>query len=92
MSAMHWEARRRQNVLDRRMATKAKQYLTEDRQKQCTTEAGPRETNLTPSVSTVNAEPPVVDKSIICHCQPGKEQSSTKIENRYTSTQYSQQW
>ncbi|KAK2866385.1 hypothetical protein Q7C36_002441 [Tachysurus vachellii] len=80
---MHWEARRRQNVLDRRMATKAKQCPTEDRQKQGTTEECPRETYLPPAVSAVNT---VVDKRIICQCQPVKEQYCAKIENRYTGT------
>ncbi|KAL6475293.1 hypothetical protein MHYP_G00163330 [Metynnis hypsauchen] len=86
MSAMHWEARRRQNVLDRRMATKTKQSLTAETQKQTTVE----ETPVTPSVSS---EPLVIDKRILCHCQPEKkEQYSAKIENRYTSVQYAQQW
>ncbi|KAK3559030.1 hypothetical protein QTP86_000040 [Hemibagrus guttatus] len=79
---MHWEARRRQNVLDRRIATKAKQCLTEDRPKQDTTEEHPSETNLPPTVSAVST---VVDKRI-CQCQPVKEQCSAKIENRYTGT------
>ncbi|KAG9267814.1 coiled-coil domain-containing protein 200 [Astyanax mexicanus] len=90
MSAMHWEARRRQHVLDRRMASRSRQGLTADMQKQSSVEKSQSETPVTSSVSS---EPLVADKKILCSCQLEKrEQYSAKIDNRYTSIQYSQQW
>ncbi|CAL8264549.1 unnamed protein product [Gadus morhua 'NCC'] len=84
MAAMHWEARRRQSMLDRRMA----------RDKQRSAEK-PSGDDSTQSVQREPTAPPA-DGSQCPDCQRRQQsadiQYGAKIPNRYTSLHYKQQW
>ncbi|KAK2876396.1 hypothetical protein Q8A67_020492 [Cirrhinus molitorella] len=76
---MHWEARRRQQVLDRRVSARVKQEGNQDKKKE---ESVAPVTSCEPARSSESLE---ADKQCICKCH-------AKINRRYTSLQYSQQW
>ncbi|XP_070838224.1 coiled-coil domain-containing protein 200-like [Chaetodon trifascialis] len=82
MSAMHWEARRRQSALDRRMAKNQQQLL----QRGSETSHNTTETNPIQEYTAGDQCP---------HCKGNLKtpvQYSGKIPNRYSSLQYTQQW
>ncbi|KAL0992922.1 hypothetical protein UPYG_G00100980 [Umbra pygmaea] len=84
MSAMHWEARRRQDMVDRRMA-RARQQKAND---------SPEPSAKPQRVSDESTQQPVLDKCPNC-CKNqlmNPTQYNAKVDNRYSSTQYSQQW
>ncbi|KAG1954787.1 hypothetical protein F2P79_008910 [Pimephales promelas] len=78
MSAMHWEARRRQQVLNRRLSASVKQEDKQGKNKEHS------EAHMTPCEPAASSEYPEVDKQCGCKCH-------AKMK-RYTSLQYSQQW
>ncbi|KAJ7992558.1 hypothetical protein DPEC_G00279930 [Dallia pectoralis] len=81
---MHWEARRRQDMADRR-TSRAKQQMAEE----------PPEPSPKP---LAEADPPTPqpDGNKCSNCGQNNTTSltlySAKIDNRYSSIQYSQQW
>ncbi|XP_056627168.1 coiled-coil domain-containing protein 200-like isoform X1 [Triplophysa dalaica] len=82
MSAMHWEARRRQQLLDRRLSDRVKQDEMKGKNKE-QSEA---------QSASAGSESLEVDKKCICKCQPANEETWAKSNKRYSSLQYSQQW
>ncbi|XP_063760731.1 coiled-coil domain-containing protein 200-like [Eleginops maclovinus] len=82
MSAMHWEARRRQSALERRMARDKQQLLQKASETSC---------NSTDSNSTQEQA-----AEVQCpHCKgilKTPVHHSAKVPNRYSSLQYTQQW
>nr|XP_033500217.1 coiled-coil domain-containing protein 200-like isoform X2 [Epinephelus lanceolatus] len=82
MSAMHWEARRRQSAVDRRMTRDKQQLLQRDSETSCNA----TESNTTQE-QTVGGQCP--------HCKGNLKTQvhhSAKVPNRYSSLQYAQQW
>ncbi|AWP18256.1 Hypothetical protein SMAX5B_004397 [Scophthalmus maximus] len=84
MSAMHWEARRRQNALDRRTARDKHQLLQ-----------GGSESDTTCSATESNTTQEQTAGGRCPHCNGDLKTSvqySAKIPNRSSSLQYTQQW
>ncbi|KAG1954793.1 hypothetical protein F2P79_008910 [Pimephales promelas] len=62
MSAMHWEARRRQQVLNRRLSASVKQEDKQGKNKEHS------EAHMTPCEPAASSEYPEVDKQCGCKC------------------------
>lgn len=77
MSAMHWEARRRQSTLERRAARDKQKLLQEE-----TT------TGNTVTEPRLSQEQTAMDQCPYCK----SSLKIAKIPNRYSSLQYKQQW
>ncbi|KAG5262579.1 hypothetical protein AALO_G00276610 [Alosa alosa] len=101
MSAMHWEARRRQFVLAHRLCTHTKKTKENQNPEQKTAKESRPEQPVVPDQSNPLAMPG--DEETSHRITDFSENNSTttnakrkgysaKIENRYTSIQYAQQW
>ncbi|CAM5129158.1 unnamed protein product [Eretmochelys imbricata] len=91
MSAYHWEARRRQLMLERR---RRNQLLQQKAQ-----EASKKVPEQRPEINTPQLQPqrpPAPEVTCSCQCCPCKCHyvtiSSAKLPRRFSAVQYTQQW
>ncbi|XP_057716555.1 coiled-coil domain-containing protein 200-like [Corythoichthys intestinalis] len=81
MSAMHWEARRRQSALDRRLARDKQQLMQK------------KETSSSITEQSSSPEKTAEYQCPFCKSElKNPIRHSGKIPNRYSSLQYTQQW